>query len=195
MALGHEKQLQSFMRDWGWEDTTAPQLVPAVFPVVVLDQADEFLCRYRPTFLARATREAVAAVYSYIGLQAGAWPIVLSHLTPYGALVVGGLQLIFTVADPRTANQAELNTVTGLARGEAQSAAILAGTSAVAGNGWVLDDAAAVYEPEYRQQKLCLRPGEGIWIVSGAVNTTIFGMFSWTEFAIVPQQNPPDLVG
>lgn len=194
------KNLQSFLRDWGYPDRAQePELLNAVLPVVMVDDAAEFLCRDRPMYMGRSGLGATAAVYSVVGLVAGNWPIKIFRVVPYAITAGTALWLIWTErgVDLRTANQATGSSVTSLLRGQVRQSSLYAGTTTVNETGWTLYDVQGTAEverlPEWRDNPLCLRPGEGLWVVGGAVNVNVNAEWSWEELAITPANVPPDV--
>lgn len=196
-SRGYTKQLQALLADWGFDlRGNTPELVPAIFPTICIDDADEYLYRTWPIFGATVTQAGVAAVYSFVGITAQTRPIrVLGArcVVPTAVQVNFG----FATTDLRTANQAVAG-IAGLARGgDGTTVGALSGTrAAIAGLlPWVAyapADTLFSQPPIQRQDDIILRPGEYLWFLSTTVNTNLWVAFMWEELLLPVQPNPQD---
>lgn len=200
--LEHRKEaLAQFLRDWGVEsgDGFNMPIIPAVLPVAVIDQADEFLCRTRPTIWENAAQSAVAAVYALVGVYAATSPVIvrLFEVTTHSSATVF---LRVGTVDVRTANDATVTVTSSLPRGRTFSVQLLTGTTTVAAADMVLYSQGETHYSELNQGgigghhgMICLRKGEYIWASSATVNKTIGINVALDELQIQLQTVPEDL--
>ncbi len=181
-------KLLQVLRDWGYENQepgATPRFVDSLQPVIIVDDASEYIARTWPGYLDLGSQAAVAAVYSLVGLQAQTQPLLveIAEVMSHGS---NSVVLIKGVTDLRTANQATSATSTGWNRGQAaQDALVLTGTTTVAPAGfraWAQVDALRTgYLSTGGVSGVLLRPFEFLWMGSTVVNVALGINFVWSE--------------
>ncbi len=194
------KSFSNFARSYGLQEASGlPDVVPAVFPVSIVDDASRLMPETRPIFSAASIQGATAAVYSVNQIACISTPIQLLAARVYapGASIV---QLRLSRIDSRAANQAVV-AATGDARGVAgaPNAIIQIGTATSAFGGWRPYDLASTL---YHQggdgpawwDGLIMRPGEFFSMNSVTVNIGLGVLWAWRELWYPLPPNPPSLL-
>lgn len=191
----------TFWRDYGIQDGAGlPEIVPAIFPVTVIDDCSKYQLRTYPIRGGSDTQAAVAAVFSLVGVGAfGPGPIRILQAQDFGQ-PVGVSRWIINAAEIRSANQGTTALGVALERGQIAgnvSGLMLTGTVAALPAGLVDYDStlagAAPFPSRLDFKGLVLRPGEFLWLACGTANTALSATFAWEEMTFPLNPNPPAL--
>ena len=193
------KDFSNFARDYAIiDESSIPQVVPAVFPVAVVDNNSEYCERTYPIFGGDGTMAATAAVFGLVGIRAGNRPIVVQSA---GIVLeaASGVAATLDAGDLRTANSTTSSRFDGLGRAGGTAggvglatATILQGTTTLATHfGWDVFNLATTRNNLLPNPlDLVLRPGEGLWFVNDTVNIALTAHFRWKEWTFPLSRNP-----